>query len=183
MIAALLDAYEITGHTAIYFDRALELMEITVRRFWDERGGRILRHRQDLADRHGSLTTAQAVPGFTHAGGECGGASRCSTAWRCSRTARISAKGGSHAGAVCLQGGQYGLFAATYGLALLASPARRRWTWWWWGARTMSALRSSSARCLRNAARRQARLRLDPPRCQGRRPARRPCRHAAEFAL
>ena len=35
IMAALLDAYEITG-THFYFQRALELMEITLRRFWDE---------------------------------------------------------------------------------------------------------------------------------------------------
>ena len=35
MAAALLDAYEVTG-ARLYFDRALELMEITLRRFWDE---------------------------------------------------------------------------------------------------------------------------------------------------
>ncbi len=41
MAAALLDAYEVTG-ARLYFDRALELMQITLRRFWDEQRGRIL---------------------------------------------------------------------------------------------------------------------------------------------
>jgi len=38
IIAALLDAYEITG-TRFYIERGLELMETTVRRFWDVKEG------------------------------------------------------------------------------------------------------------------------------------------------
>ena len=55
MVAALLDAFEVTGGRP-YFDRAVELMEITVRRFWDEQDGGFFDTARDLGDRQGVLT-------------------------------------------------------------------------------------------------------------------------------
>jgi uncharacterized protein len=54
MIAALLDAFEVTGRR-VYFDRALELAEITVRRFWDDADGGFFDTAKDLDGRQGNL--------------------------------------------------------------------------------------------------------------------------------
>jgi len=54
IIAALLDAFEVTG-TNFYFQRAIELMEITLRRFWDDEAGGFFDTAHDLADKPGSL--------------------------------------------------------------------------------------------------------------------------------
>jgi uncharacterized protein len=53
--AALIDAFELTGRQG-YFDRALELAEITVRRFWDGQDGGFFDTATDLEGRQGSLT-------------------------------------------------------------------------------------------------------------------------------
>jgi uncharacterized protein len=55
MAAALLDAYEVTGKR-VYFDRALEITETTVRRFWDEAAGGFFDTAKDLDGRQGNLT-------------------------------------------------------------------------------------------------------------------------------
>jgi uncharacterized protein YyaL (SSP411 family) len=53
--AALLDAYEVTGR-AEYYERALDLAEITVRRFWDQREGGFFDTAKDLGARQGNLS-------------------------------------------------------------------------------------------------------------------------------
>jgi hypothetical protein len=58
MVAALLDAYEVTG-ARVYFDRALELMRITLRRFWDDNTGGFFDAARDLNDRLGNLTMSR----------------------------------------------------------------------------------------------------------------------------
>ena len=58
MIAALLDSYEVSG-ARVYFDRALELMQITLRRFWDDNTGGFFDTARDLNDRLGNLTMAR----------------------------------------------------------------------------------------------------------------------------
>jgi hypothetical protein len=119
IIAALLDAYEITG-TRLYFDRALELMEITVRRFWDEKEGGFFDTAQDLADRHGSLTT-QRKP-FQDSPTPAANAVAAQVLDRLDVLADREDFGEKAEATLALfagKGGQYGLFAATYGLALL----------------------------------------------------------------
>jgi hypothetical protein len=54
MVAALLDAYEVTG-AYVYFDRTLELMQTTLRRFWDDNAGGFFDTARDLNDRLGNL--------------------------------------------------------------------------------------------------------------------------------
>jgi hypothetical protein len=54
MVAALLDAYEVTGERP-YFERALELMETTLRLFWDEAEGGFFDTAKDLGPRQGQL--------------------------------------------------------------------------------------------------------------------------------
>ena len=119
IIAALLDAYEITG-TRFYFDRALELMETTVRRFWDEKEGGFFDTAQDLADRHGSLTT-QRKP-FQDSPTPAANAVAAQVLDRLDVLADREDFGEKAAATLALfapKAGQYGLFAATYGLALL----------------------------------------------------------------
>ncbi len=119
IIAALLDAYEITG-TRSYFERALDLMEITVRRFWDEKAGGFFDTALDLADRHGSLTT-QRKP-FQDSPTPAANAVAAQVLDRLDVLADREDFGEKAAATLALfapKAGQYGLFAATYGLALL----------------------------------------------------------------
>jgi len=119
IIAALLDAYEITG-TRTYFDHALELTEITVRRFWDQKEGGFFDTAQDLADRHGSLAT-QRKP-FQDSPTPGPNAVAAMVLDRLDVLADREDFGEKAEAALALfasKGGQYGLFAATYGLALL----------------------------------------------------------------
>jgi len=119
IMAALLDAYEITG-TRFYFERALELMEITVRRFWDEKEGGFFDAAMDLADRHGSLTT-QRKP-FQDSPTPAANAVAAQVLDRLDGLADRQDFGEKAEATLALfapKAGQYGLFAATYGLALL----------------------------------------------------------------
>ena len=119
IIVALLDAYEITGKR-FYFERALELMETTVRRFWDEKEGGFFDTAQDLADRHGSLTT-QRKP-FQDSPTPAANAVAAQVLDRLDVLADREDFGEKAAATLVLfapKAGQYGLFAATYGLALL----------------------------------------------------------------
>jgi uncharacterized protein YyaL (SSP411 family) len=119
ILAALLDAYEITG-TPAYFDRALELMEITVRRFWDEKEGGFFDTAQDLADRHGSLTAARKP--FQDSPTPAPNAVAAMVLDRLDVLADREDFGEKAEATLALfasKGGQYGLFAATYGLALM----------------------------------------------------------------
>jgi uncharacterized protein len=119
MAAALLDAYEVTG-ARLYFDRALELTQITLRRFWDDQGGGFFDAARDLNDRLGNLTMLrkpfQDSP--TPAGNSvavlvldrlAGLAGRTDFRERAEETLTLLAP----------KAAEYGLFASTYGLALL----------------------------------------------------------------
>ncbi len=57
-IHALLDAFEVTGRRG-YFDRALELMEITLRRFWDSQDGGFFDTATDREAKQGNLKLAR----------------------------------------------------------------------------------------------------------------------------
>jgi hypothetical protein len=119
IIAALLDAYEVTGRQ-FYFTHALELMEITVRRFWDEKAGGFFDTAKDLADRHGSLTT-QRKP-FQDSPTPAANAVAVQVLDRLSALADradFGEKAGATLALFASRAGQYGLFAATYGLALI----------------------------------------------------------------
>jgi hypothetical protein len=119
IIAALLDGYEITGARS-YFDRALELMETTVRRFWDEKEGGFFDTAKDLADRHGSLTTNRKP--FQDSPTPAANAVAALVLDRLDVLADREDFGEKAESTLALfapKAGQYGLFAATYGLALL----------------------------------------------------------------
>jgi len=118
MAAALLDAFEITG-TRFYFERALELMEITVRRFWDQEAGGFFDTAQDLADRYGSLS-AKRKP-FQDSPTPAANAVAAMVLDRLDVLADREDFGEKAEATLALfapKAGQYGLFAATYGLAL-----------------------------------------------------------------
>jgi len=119
IIAALLDAYEITG-TRFYFERALDLMEITVRRFWDEKDGGFFDTARDLADRHGSLTASRKP--FQDSPTPAANSVAALVLDRLDVLADREDFGDKAAATLKLfapKAAQYGLFAATYGLALL----------------------------------------------------------------
>jgi hypothetical protein len=119
IIAALLDAYEVTG-TRAYFDRALELMETTVRRFWDEKEGGFFDTAQDLTDRHGSLTSPRKP--FQDSPTPAPNAVAVLVLDRLdglADRADFGEKAAATLGLFASKAGQYGMFAATYGLALL----------------------------------------------------------------
>jgi uncharacterized protein YyaL (SSP411 family) len=116
---ALLDAYEVTGNGS-YFDRALNLMETMIRRFGDDQGGGFLDTAKDIDARQGSLkmTRQPFQDSPTPAGNSVAVlvldrlamlAERPDFREKAEATLDIFA---SHAGG-------YGLFAATYGLALV----------------------------------------------------------------
>ena len=119
MIAALLDAYEVTGRRP-YFERALELMEITLRRFWDEQEGGFFDTAQDLEDRHGSLTTPRKP--FQDSPTPAANAVAALVLDRLDVLADREDFGDKAEATLKLfapKAGEHGLFAATYGLAVL----------------------------------------------------------------
>ncbi len=117
--AALLDAYEITG-SRFYFQRALDLMEITLRRFWDEKEGGFFDTARDLTDRHGNLVNPRKP--FQDSPTPAANAVAAQVLDRLDVLADREDFGEKAAATLALfarKAGQYGLFAATYGLALL----------------------------------------------------------------
>jgi uncharacterized protein YyaL (SSP411 family) len=115
---ALLDAFEVTGERR-YFDRALALGDLVVKRFWDEAEGGFFDMALDAADRLGSLTVKRKAlqDSPTPAGNSVAIAlwdrlsylaDRPDFREQAERTLDLFATKAS----------EYGLFAATYGLAL-----------------------------------------------------------------
>jgi len=118
-ITALMDAYEITG-VRRYFDLALVLMEITLRRFWDEKEGGFFDTAQDLDDRIGSLESKRKP--FQDSPTPAANAVAAQVLDRLDALADREDFGDKAAATLALfapKAGQYGLFAATYGLALI----------------------------------------------------------------
>ena len=119
MVAALLDAYEVTG-ARVYFDRALELMQITMRRFWDDEGGGFFDAARDLDDRLGNLTMSRKP--FQDSPTPAG---NCVAILALDRLASLAARPDFHEKAektlalFASRAVEHGLFASTYGLALL----------------------------------------------------------------
>jgi hypothetical protein len=119
VMAALLDAYEVTGARP-YFNLALELTEITVRRFYDEQEGGFFDTAQDLSDRHGCLTTPRKP--FQDSATPAANAVAAIVLDRLDGLADREDFGVKAEATLVLfasKAGQYGLFAASYGLALL----------------------------------------------------------------
>ncbi|MGO9270022.1 MAG: thioredoxin domain-containing protein [Terriglobia bacterium] len=119
MIIALLDAYEVTGRRA-YYDRALDLLETTVRRFWDEEAGGFFDTAKDLSDRQGvlSVTRKSFQDSPTPAGNSVAILALDRFASLADRAdfrerARIALD------LFAAKAPEYGIFAAAYGLALV----------------------------------------------------------------
>jgi hypothetical protein len=119
MVAALLDAYEVTG-TRVYFDRALELLQTTLRRFWDDHGGGFFDAARDLNDRLGNLTMSRKP--FQDSPTPAGNSVAVLVLDRlASLAARLDFREKAEETLALLtsKAAAYGLFASTYGLALL----------------------------------------------------------------
>jgi len=118
-VAALLDAFEVTG-TNFYFQRALELMEITIRRFWDQEEGGFFDTAQDLTDRQGSLTLARKP--FQDSPTPAANSVAVMVLNRLDLLADredFGEKADATLSLYAAKAGQAGIFAATYGLALV----------------------------------------------------------------
>jgi hypothetical protein len=119
MVAALLDAYEVSGARR-YFDRALELMRTTLRRFWDEQGGGFFDAARDLNDRLGNLTMSRKP--FQDSPTPAGNSVAVLVLDRLASLAAradFRAKAEETLALLASKAAEYGLFASTYGLALL----------------------------------------------------------------
>ncbi len=119
VVAALLDAYEVCG-ARVYFDRALELMEITLRRFWDDNAGGFFDTARDLNDRLGNLSMSRKP--FQDSPTPAGNSVAVVVL---DRLAELAGREDFHAKAeetlalFASKAGESGLFGSTYGLALL----------------------------------------------------------------
>ncbi len=119
MVAALLDAYEISGARR-YFDRALELTGTTLRRFWDEAGGGFFDAARDLNDRLGNLTMSRKP--FQDSPTPAGNSVAVLVLDRLANLAARADFGEKAEETLALLASkavEYGLFASSYGLALL----------------------------------------------------------------
>jgi hypothetical protein len=118
MAAALLDAYEVTG-ARLYFERALELMQITLRRFWDDQAGGFFDAAPDLEDRLGNLTMSRKP--FQDSPTPAGNSVAVLVLERLSSLAARPDFGEKAEQTLALfasKAAEYGLFASAYGLAL-----------------------------------------------------------------
>lgn len=116
--AALLDAYEVSG-ARHYFDRALELMETTLRRFWDDQGGGFFDTAKDLGGRNGNLAmTRKAFQDSPTPSGNSVGALVLNRLARLAERADLRDNAETILNLFGSKAGEYGLFAAAYGLAL-----------------------------------------------------------------
>jgi uncharacterized protein YyaL (SSP411 family) len=117
--AAVLDAYEVTGKRA-YFDRALELMETTVRRFWDDSAGGFLDSAKDLEGRQGSLTqTRKAFQDSPTPAGNSVAASVLDRLATLEERSDFREKAQATLDLFAPKAAEFGLYAATYALALV----------------------------------------------------------------
>jgi hypothetical protein len=119
MVAALLDAYEVSG-ARVYFERALELMQITLRRFWDDDASGFFDTAQDLNDRLGNLAMSRKP--FQDSPTPAGNSVAVLVLDRLASLAAradFREKAEETLALLASKAVEYGLFASTYGLALL----------------------------------------------------------------
>jgi hypothetical protein len=123
---AALDAFEVTGELR-YFETALQLTQTAIERFWDDQDGGFFDTAKDLSERQGALGMKRKPFQDTPTPG-----GNPAAALLLDRLARLAGKPDYRAKAETILGllagkaGDYGLFAATYGLALahhLRAPA------------------------------------------------------------
>ncbi len=119
MAAALLDAFEVTGARS-YFNRALELTEIIIRRFWDDEAGGFFDTAKDLEGRQGSLKVTRKA--FQDSPTPAGNSVAVLVLDRLAALADrkdFREKAQATLDLFAPKAGEYGLFAASYGLALI----------------------------------------------------------------
>jgi uncharacterized protein YyaL (SSP411 family) len=115
---AALDAFEVTGELR-YFETALQLTQTAIERFWDDQDGGFFDTAKDLSERQGALGMKRKPFQDTPTPG-----GNPAAALLLDRLARLAGKPDYRAKAETILGllagkaGDYGLFAATYGLAL-----------------------------------------------------------------
>jgi len=120
MAAALVDAFEVTGRRT-YFDRALELMETTLRRFWDEQGGGVFDTARDSEGLQGSLTVTRKA--FQDSPTPAGNPMAALVLDRLAHLADrpdFRDKAEATLDLFATKAADYGLFAATYTIALVS---------------------------------------------------------------
>src|SRR2546427_2186705 len=120
MAAALVDAFEVTGRRT-YFDRALELMETTLRRFWDEQGGGFFDTARDSEGLQGSLTVTRKA--FQDSPTPAGNPMAALVLDRLAHLADrpdFRDKAEATLDLFATKAADYGLFAATYTIALVS---------------------------------------------------------------
>ena len=123
--AALVDAYEVTGRRT-YFDRALELTDTTIRRFWDEEHAGFFDTALDRDARQGALTISRKS--FQDSPTPSANSVAIMLLDRLAHLAQRADFAQRSQAALDLfapQAGEYGLFAASYALAVashLRSP-------------------------------------------------------------
>ncbi|HEV2351704.1 MAG TPA: thioredoxin domain-containing protein [Terriglobia bacterium] len=119
MAGALLDAYEVTGERK-YFDLALNLMDTTIKRFWDAEHGGFFDTAHDTDKRQGALTMLRKA--FQDSPTPAPNAQAVLVLDRLARLADrpdFVEKAKATLDLFAAKARQYGLFAATYGLALV----------------------------------------------------------------
>src|SRR5579862_279735 len=119
MVGALLDAYEVTGDRK-YFDLGLNLMETTIKRFWDVEHGGFFDTAKDAGDRHGALIMQRKA--FQDSPTPAPNAQAVLVLDRLARLADrpdLGEKAKATLDLFAAKARQYGLFAATYALALV----------------------------------------------------------------
>ncbi|HEV2381051.1 MAG TPA: thioredoxin domain-containing protein [Terriglobia bacterium] len=118
MAAALLDAFEVTGELR-YFEHALQLGEIVVRRFWDQQEGGFFDTALDTSSRQGALTIPRKAlqDSPTPAGNPVAVALLDRLAFLADRP-DLREKAGRTLDLFASKAAEYGLHAATYALAL-----------------------------------------------------------------
>jgi uncharacterized protein YyaL (SSP411 family) len=115
---ALVDAFEVSGETR-YFETALALMETAIRRFWDEQGGGFFDTAQDLVVRQGALGMKRKPFQDTPTpGGNPAAALVLDRLASLADRPDFRAKAETILSLLAGKAADYGMFAATYGLAL-----------------------------------------------------------------
>ncbi|MGA2630207.1 MAG: thioredoxin domain-containing protein [Terriglobia bacterium] len=118
MGAGLLDAFEVTGNGR-YYQVALELMETAIRRFWDEQGGGFFDIAKDLSGLQGNLSmTRKPFQDSPTPAGNSVAALVLDRLATLAERADFRAKAETILTLFVAKAGDYGLFAASYGLAL-----------------------------------------------------------------
>jgi uncharacterized protein len=119
MATALLDAFEVTGERR-YFDRALELGEIVLRRYWDESQGGFFDTAHDSAGRQGALTiTRKAIQDSPTPAGNSVAAAVLDRLATLADRSEFSEKAAQTLDLFASKAREYGLHAGTYALALV----------------------------------------------------------------